>query len=274
MPRPIALVTGASAGIGRHLARGLAAEGHDLVVVARRQDRLEQLAQELADAFGVDVQVIAADLADPHSAQAIIEPLAASGRDVDVLVNNAGFGTHGPFHEQPVASQLAMIQVNVSTLVHLTAFILPGMVQRRRGRVLNIASVAGFQPGPMMATYFATKAFVVSFSEAIAHEVRGTGVTVTAHCPGATNSEFAVTAGNDRSRLFAFGAASSDAVAQHALSSMKAGQVVAVHGLQNQMVVLVNRFMPRVLVRSVTAWVNGLRNGSPERRPGSDGRRT
>lgn len=260
MARPTALVTGASSGLGMQLSRLLAADGHDLVLVARRQDRLDRLASDLSDAHGVDVVVVAMDLAVPGAANAIAERVEAAGRTVDVLVNNAGFGTSGPFWSLDLDRELAMVQVNVSALVHLTGLFLPGMVERRRGHILNIASTAGFQPGPYMATYYATKAFVVSFSEAIAYELRGTGVLVTVHCPGATASEFAMVAGNDRSRLFERGAADVEAVARHAYASMKRGSVLEVHGVTNQVGAFLTRLAPRPWTRGIAAWLN--RSGS------------
>ena len=178
-----ALITGASSGIGLDLARLFAKDGHDVVLVARSEGKLREIAAELERDFGMTAHVIVADLAKPDAPQTLVAQLPV---DVDVLVNNAGFGVLGPFVETDLAKELEMIQVNVVALTHLTKLLLPPMVARRRGRVLNVASTAAFQPGPLMAVYYATKAYVLSFSEAIADELRDSGVTVTALCPGPT----------------------------------------------------------------------------------------
>ncbi len=257
MSRPTALVTGASAGLGQRMAELLAADGHDLILVARRQDRLDRLASELADAHGCEILVIALDLARPDAPREVVERIRTAERQVDVLVNNAGFGTHGPFAELDLGRELEMIHVNVTALVHLTGLLLRDMVARGMGKVLNVASTAAFQPGPFMATYYATKAFVLSFSEALAYELRGTGVTVTAHCPGATATEFSAVARADRSRLFSMGAADADTVARHALVALKNGTVVAVPGAKNWLGAFATRFSPRSVVRALAAFING-----------------
>lgn len=254
--REVALVTGASMGIGKELAKLFAANGRDLVLVARSEDKLRSLAQELESTYAISAHVISADLAEPTAPAAILEAVESKGLQLDYLVNNAGFGTTGPFAEASLASQRDMIQVNVSALVALTHLALRGMLSRRKGRILNIASTAGFQPGPDMAVYYATKAFVLSFSEAVAEEVRRAGVTVTAHCPGATATEFSRTAGNATSFLFKLGAAPTDRVARHAYRSMMRGKVVAVEGLLNRLAAFSVRFSPRALVRKLAYWLN------------------
>lgn len=254
--KPVALVTGASMGLGREYARLLARDGHDLVLVARSEELLRRLARELEDAHGASCRVLVADLADPDAPKRIVQVLADLDVAVDVLVNNAGFGTNGPFLQQDPGRELDMIQVNVAAVVHLTRLLCPAMVERGRGAVLNVASVAAFQAGPGMATYYATKAFVLSFSEAIAHELRGTGVTVTCHCPGAVDTEFGHTSGNQDSVLFAAGAADAVAVAEHGYRAMKAGRVVAVPGAVNWLAAQSARVTPRALLRPITAWVN------------------
>jgi uncharacterized protein len=200
-PAGWALVTGASSGIGLELAHVLAEHGHDLVLVARSEDRLVQLGEELARSDGIKYKVVAADLARPHAAQEVVARFSSLAAPVDVLVNNAGFGLYGPFAKGPLDAQLDMVQVNVVALTALTGLLLPSMVARRTGRILNVASTAAFQPGPMMAVYYATKAYVLSFSEALANELSGTGVTVTALCPGPTRSAFQVTARMQSARL-------------------------------------------------------------------------
>lgn len=251
-----ALVTGASMGIGRELARLFAADGHDLVLVARSADKLQGVADELRATHGVATRVEPADLADPAAPAALYDRLVADGIRVDFLVNNAGFGSNGRFVDLDRARELAQVQVNVTALTDLTHLFGRDMVARGFGRILNIASTAGFQPGPLMAVYYATKAYVVSFSEAVAEELRGTGVTVTAHCPGATATQFASTAGNDKTPLFAMGVADARAVARHAYRAMHRGRVVAVHGPLNLFGTLAVRLSPRALVRRLVAWVN------------------
>ncbi len=255
--RPVALVTGASSGIGLELCRLLAADGLDLVLVARGEPALRALAAELHGAHGIAAHVLPADLARPDAPAEIQAACAALGLEIDLLVNNAGFGSNGAFSELDLAGELAMIQVNVAALVALTGQFLPGMVARKRGRVLNIASTAGFQPGPYMATYYATKAFVLSWSEAIAIELKGSGVTVTCHCPGATESAFAAAAGNDKTRLFQDQKPASAAdVAAHAWRATKAGQRVAIHGLLNAVGASTVGFVPRAWAAAIAARLN------------------
>ena len=188
------LVTGASSGIGLELARCFAADGCRLVLVARKGNALEALATDLRKAHKIQAQVITADLAHPEAPTRLLAHLQSAGLKVDVLVNNAAFGAQGKFVELPLGRQLEMLQVNITSLTHLTGLLLPGMVERRRGGILNVASTAAFQPGPGMAVYYATKAYVLSFSEALAEELAGTGVTVTAVCPGPTATNFGAAA--------------------------------------------------------------------------------
>src|SRR3954447_6416423 len=217
-----ALITGASSGIGLDLARLFAKDGCDVVLVARSEGKLRELAAELERDCGVTAHVIALDLARPNAAEALVQRLPA---DVDVLVNNAGFGVAGPFVETDLAKELEMIQVNIVALTQLTKLLLPKMVARRRGRVLNVASTAAFQPGPLMAVYYATKAYVLSFSEAIADELRDSGVTVTALCPGPTETGFAAVAGMDQTRLFTLMKPMTSAeVAKKGYEAMKRGR--------------------------------------------------
>jgi len=254
--REIALVTGASMGIGKELAKIFAADGRDLVLVARSEDKLRSLADELQSAHGITAHVLPADLSDPSAPSNIFASLESKGLALDYLVNNAGFGATGPFAELELELQMNMLQVNIDALVALTHLALQGMLARKKGRILNIASTAGFQPGPDMAIYYATKAFVLMFSEGIAEEVKDAGVTVTAHCPGATATNFADTAGNAKSILFKLGAAPADKVARHAYRSMMKGKVVAIEGLINWLVAFSVRLGPRALVRKITRWMN------------------
>ncbi len=239
-----ALITGASAGLGAEYAKLFAADKHDLVLVARRRDRLEALARELQD------------LAARDGASRVVDEVGRLGLEIEFLVNNAGFGTSGAFVELDVGRELEMIQVNVAALVTLTRAFLPGMVARRRGRILNVGSTAGFPPGPFMAVYYASKAFVNSFTEALWYELRGTGVTATVSCPGATATEFAAVAGNSRSLLFRLGAASPATVARQGYRAMMNGKAMVVHGLKNKLTVQSLRISPRALARAVAASLN------------------
>lgn len=253
-----ALVTGASAGIGRELARLFARDGWDLVLVARREERLQALAADLEAEFdGVTAHVVVADLSEAGVAQAIFDRVVEDGIVIDALVNNAGFGSNGRFWELDADREIDQVQVNVTSLVHLTRLFLPGMVERGTGHVLNIASTAAFQPGPFMATYYATKAFVVSFTQAIAYELKGTGVTATAHCPGATDTEFAAEAGNDTSNLFQKQKpATPEEVAHDAYRAMMAGKWIRVHGMANRLGAFMTRFSPRKATTSIAAHMN------------------
>ena len=251
-----ALITGASAGLGRELAQLFAADKYDVVLVARRRDQLEELATRLAAEHGVIASVIPADLADPASPQRIADELNRRNLAIEFLVNNAGFGTNGRFVERDLGRELAMVQVNVAALVHLTGLLLPAMVARRSGRILNMGSTAGFQPGPLMATYYATKAFVNSFTEALYHELRGTGVTATVVCPGATDTEFGAVAGAGVSRLFRMGAMPAAPVARFAYQAMMAGKPVAIPGFRNKLTLQVQRVSTRRITRAVAARLN------------------
>jgi short-subunit dehydrogenase len=258
-----ALVTGASAGLGVELAWLFAADGHDVVLVARRGDRLQALAGEIEKKHGVRAVALAADLTDPSAPERILRGLADRGIAIEFLVNNAGFGTTGAFAELDPARELAMIQVNITALVHLTRLLLPQMRDRKSGRILNIGSTAGFQPGPFMAGYYASKAFVNSFTEALAYELRGTGVTATLSCPGATETEFARVAGNDKSRLFQMGAMGAQPVAAQSYRAMMRGRTMVIPGLRNKLGLQSLRFAPRAAVRSMVAGLNRTQTPPP-----------
>lgn len=255
MSKSLALVTGASSGIGLELAREHASRGGDLVLVARRRDRLEELQKELQDAHGVNVTVFDRDLAASDAAEALVAELEQAGLRIDVLINNAGFGGYGRFYERDWEDDKQMIQLNIMALAALTRLLLPGMIERGSGRVLNVASVAGFLPGPLQATYYATKAFVIALSEAIADELKGTGVTVTALCPGATRTEFIDRADLNGTRLFVAGMASASGVAAHGYAAMLKGKPLAIPGVSN-------KFMARVLIpltpRPIVTWLSRI----------------
>ena len=221
-----ALVTGASGGIGMELARIHAEKGGNLVLVARSQDKLEQLKEELEDSYGVSVIVHVEDLSQPDAAQKIFEATEAQGLVIDTLINNAGFGGHGRFHERELAKEQAMIQVNITTLTNLTHLYLQGMVARRQGRILNVSSTASFLPGPLQAVYFATKAYVTSFTQAVAEEVRPHNVTLTALCPGAVLTGFIEAADLEGLAVWKT-AKSARSVAECGYSEMEKGTLVA-----------------------------------------------
>ena len=249
MPTETVLITGASSGIGLELARLFAAEGSDLVLVARSGERLRELAAALEREHGTRAVALEKDLSDPAAPRAIHEELARAGIAVDVLVNNAGFGARGPFAELPLDRQLDMVQVNVAALVRLTGLFLPGMRQRGRGGILNVASTAAFQAGPLMAVYYATKAFVLHFSEALAEESRGSGVVISCLSPGPTVTGFMEAAGMHGTRLFRGGAMDARKVAQAGLRGFRAGRVIVVPGLLNRFAAGTVRFLPRSLAR-------------------------
>ncbi|QDU65724.1 SDR family NAD(P)-dependent oxidoreductase [Engelhardtia mirabilis] len=259
MDRELALVTGASAGIGTHLARLFAADGSDLVLVARRGERLEALAQDLRAGHGVQVHVIPFDLGRPRAAEALVAELAARGLEVDVLVNNAGFGARGRFTGQEPELLRAMIDLNVTELVALTRALLPAMVARGRGGVVNIASTAAFQAGPYMSVYYATKAFVLSFTEGLAVELDSSGVTACCVCPGATRTEFADVAGMTDLKLFDLTAMDARKVARIGYRGFRRGRTVVVTGLSNWLGSIGAQIAPRVLSR----WLVG-RMQAPE----------
>lgn len=240
-----ALVTGASGGIGLELARVLAEEGHNLVLVARDRDKLLALAAELESRHGITVTAMVKDLALPSSPTEIVAELRRRSIPVDLLVNNAGFATGGFFAETDLATSLQLLQVNVVALTHLTRLLLPGMISRGWGKVLNIASIAAFIPGPLTASYNASKAFVVSLSGALANELAGTGVTVTALCPGPTSTHFAERAGLTRARAFSCNVMDAASVARDGYRAMMAGKPLAIAGRRNKLRMLPIPFVPR-----------------------------
>jgi short-subunit dehydrogenase len=256
------LVTGASDGIGQELARIAAAHRDDVVLVARRESRLRDLARELEQQHGIRAHVVAADLARTGAGSEVASRVADLGIHVDHLINNAGFGIYGRFDETPLDVELQIIQVNIVALTELTKRLLPGMVARRRGRILNVASTAAFLPGPLMAVYYATKAYVLSFSEAIANELQGTGVTVTVLCPGPTASGFQAAAHLEESKLVAGKTlATSRQVARDGYRAMMAGKTIVVSGFSNKLVAQVPRLLPRRVVAKIVRRVQERRSG-------------
>ncbi len=252
-PRPLALVTGASGGIGAALARELARHGHDLVLAARGVAAMEALAGELREG-GAGATVIAADLAKPGAAASLADEIAQRGFAIDALVNNAGLGAAGRFDRCDPVRIGEILQVNIVALTELTRLLLPGMIARGHGRVMLVASVAGFQPGPRMAAYFASKAYVLSLGEALAYELRGTGVSVTVLCPGATATNFFTTAGNDNSIMARHlrRMMPAEDVARLGYRGLAAGRRVVITGAMNRLVALAGRFMPHRITLPVT----------------------
>src|SRR6266566_1713306 len=250
--RQTALVTGGSGGIGIEIAKVLARGGFDLVLVARKRDTLEAAAGQIEGKFDVRVQVFAADLRRTDAPQSIFDFLHNENIAIEVLVNNAGFGLGGEFADTKIQRELEMIQVNIAALTYLTKLFLPPMIKRKSGRLLNVASTAAFQPGPGMAVYYATKAYVLSFSEAVAEELRNTGVTVTALCPGPTQTDFAESAQISGSRLFStFGIADAADVAKYGFDAMMHGKRLAIPGIRNKIVAQANRFAPRTFTAKI-----------------------
>jgi hypothetical protein len=241
-PGKTALITGASVGIGRDLAELFARDGHHLILTARNESQLQESAAKLRDQYHVNVAVIVQDLSTADASQRIFDQLPS--KSIDYLINNAGFGTHGPFAEAELQSQLSMLQVNVVALTQLTRLILPGMLARKSGRIMNVASLAAFLPGPFMAVYYASKAYVLSFSEALASEIANTGVTVTALCPGGTKTEFQKRAGIGEVQGKS-NATSSIEVAQIGYDAMMRGRSSVVTGFANKISAFALRFLPR-----------------------------
>ena len=242
------LITGASTGIGYELALLAAQDGHHLVLIARNHERLHELAERWSGQHKIIVDVIAQDLSEPQAAEKIVAALQKEKITVDVLINNAGFGVSGLFHDTDWKATADMLQVNMVALTRLTQLLLPDMLARKSGKILNVASTAGFLPGPLMACYYASKAYVISFTEALANELAGSGVTITALCPGPTQTEFQKRAGVDRSRLFKSSNVMSAAeVAKVGYRAMRRGQTLAIAGFFNAVGMQLLRISPRKL---------------------------
>lgn len=243
------LITGASNGIGYEFAKIHAEKGDDLVLVARSKEKLDQLKKELEEKFKIKVLTIGKDLSVPGSAKGVYDEIKKQNIAIDYLINNAGFGDYGLFAKSDWNKQEQMINLNVTSLTHLTHLFLPDMIKQKSGRILNVASTASFQPGPTMSVYFATKAFVLSFSEAINNEVSEHGITVTALCPGATHSGFQTAAAMQDSKLFdGKNLPSSREVAEFGYKAMMKGKSVVIHGFKNALMANSVRFAPRDLV--------------------------
>lgn len=248
--RKTALITGASSGIGYELAKIFARENYRLVLVARNLPKLDEIKEEIKNKYDVTVKNIQSDLSLISSAQEIYDKLQSESIGIDVLVNNSGFGLYGKFAKTDLAVETNMIQVNVIALVQLTKLFLNDLVNRGAGKILNIASTAAFQPGPFMSVYFATKAFVLNFTEAIAAELEGSGVTVSVLCPGPTKTNFSKIAGSERANIFKI---SMDAktVAEAGFKGLMKGKRIIIPGIQNKITAQSSRFAPRKLVTKV-----------------------
>jgi short-subunit dehydrogenase len=247
-----ALITGASNGIGLELARVHASKGGDLVLIARNKSKLDELKTELETQFKISVYTIGKDLSMTNAAQEIYDETNKQNIEIVYLINNAGFGDFGMFTETDWSKELQMINLNITTLTHFTKLYLKDMVKRRSGKIMNVASVAAFQPGPTAAVYCATKAFVLSFSEAISNEVSDKGITITSLCPGPTETGFKAAAAMEESNLFkGKKLPSAKVVAAYGYSSMLKGKTVAIHGMMNTIGANFSRFVPRALVLKI-----------------------
>jgi uncharacterized protein len=259
--RRMALGRGVSSGIGLDRAKRFAAEGYDVALVARSEGKLKEVAAAIEAEHQVRAHVVTADLAQPRAAEALVATLESRGIDVDVLVNNAGYALYGAFAETDLEGELAMIQVNIVALTHLTKLFVRKMIVKKSGRVLNVASTAAFQPGPLMAVYYATKAYVLSFSEALANELAGSGVTVTALCPGPTKTGFQARAQMEQSKLVrGKEIMTAETVARAGYAGMMKGKTVVIPGVSNKMMAQAVRFLPR---NTVTKLVRNAQERAP-----------
>jgi uncharacterized protein len=253
------LVTGGSTGIGLELAHLFARDGYSLILVARDKVKLEQTAEQLRQEHSVEVQSIVCDLSGPSAATSLFDKIVAQGKQIDVLVNNAGFGVYGLFVENDHRREWEMIAVNIVALTQLTALVLPGMIERGRGQILNVASTAAFQPGPLMAVYYASKAYVLSFSMALVNELKETGVSVTTLCPGPTRTEFQNRADVAETRLFTGVVMSAEAVARAGYIGMQKNRPVVIPGAHNKLLGILSRVAPRRLLLTAVRWIQERR---------------
>lgn len=254
--KKVALITGGSSGIGQELAKIHARDGGDLILVARRKERLEAFKEELLKKYPeMNVLIIVQDLSEPNAVEKVYNTVKESGLQVDYLINNAGYGGHDFFHERSWEKHEAMIQVNIMALTHLTRLFLDDMVKRRSGKILNVASTAGFAPGPLQAVYYATKGYVISFSEALSNELKDYNISVTVLCPGATDTEFFIVADTKETRAFKRPIASPVDVAEKGYSGMKKGKTVVIPTFGDKILVFLSRVTPRVILRKVSRFL-------------------
>ncbi len=246
-----ALITGASSGIGKALAHELASRGCNLILTARNVPRLQEVAQEIEKKYTVQVTIISCDLLKPHAAASLYKEISAKQLSVDILINNAGFGLYGAFAQSQIEHDIEMIQVNITALTELTSLVLPSMKKQGHGRIMQVASTAAFQSGPYMAVYFATKAYVLSFAEALSSELAGTGISVTALCPGPTETGFESRAASSGIPIFKSSVMSPALVAKKGVDALLSGKSIIVPGTKNSLLIFLNRLVPRWLVRKV-----------------------
>jgi short-subunit dehydrogenase len=248
--RKVGLITGAASGIGYEMAKLLIQDSYHLVLIDKNASKLKEIQTNFTSRYGKEVQIMEKDLSRANVADEIFQELSHQQIEVDLLVNNAGYGVFGMFSETDWKHECAMIQLHVVTTTHLTKLFLPGMVYRGKGRILNVASLAAFQPGPLMSIYYATKAYLLSFTEAIANEVKGTGVTITVLCPGMTKTGFQQAVGGEKSRI-SWNLASAASVAQYGYGAMQKGKIVAIPGFINYLLANAPRFFPRRIATNV-----------------------
>lgn len=256
MAKETVLITGASSGIGMELAKLFAADGSDLVLVARREERLNELAQELESEHGTQVHVLPKDLSKKTAPKEIFTHLNKEKIQIDVVVNNAGFGNRGTIAELDSDLQMDMVQVNVAALTHLTSLFLPGIVERGHGGILNVGSLAGFQPGPNLAVYYATKAYVLSFTEAMAEEISNPDIKISCLAPGPVRTEFGEKSDLEDSLLFKVSLMDMEPVVKAGYEGFRKGQTIVIPGLKQQLIPFLNRFTPRLIVRKIAKKLN------------------
>ncbi|MEM7008999.1 MAG: SDR family oxidoreductase [Thermodesulfobacteriota bacterium] len=256
MANETVLITGASSGIGLGLAKLFAADGSDLVLVARREERLNELAEELKSEHGIQVHVLPKDLTKKAAPKEIFSHLNKENIQIDVVVNNAGFGNKGHIADLDTDLQLDMIQVNLVALTHLTRLFLPGIIERGHGGILNVGSLAGFQPGPNLAVYFATKAFVLSFTEALAEETSNPDIKISCLAPGPVKTEFGEKSDLEDSLLFKVSLMDMEPVVKAGYDGFRNGQTIVIPGIKQQIVPFLNRFTPRLIVRKIAKKLN------------------
>lgn len=257
MTEETVLITGASSGIGLALARLFAADDSNLVLVARREERLKALADELKSEFGVDVFILSKDLSEKNAPREIFEEIQKEGIQIDVVVNSAGFGSRGGFAELGEEAQMDMLQVNIAALTHLTRLFLPGIIERGRGGILNVGSLAGFQPGPNLAVYYATKAYVLSFTEALSEEIRNPNIKITCLAPGPVRTEFGSKSELDDSLLFKMSLMDVEPVVKAGYKGFRKGKVIVIPGIKQKLIPFLLRFTPRFLARKIAKTLNG-----------------